>query len=52
MQRMSAANKSNFSPIQQMPICRSSVAKLCPILCNPMDHSMPGPPVHCLPEFA
>ena len=24
----------------------SSVAKLCPILCNPTNHSMPGLPVH------
>ena len=30
----------------------SSVAQLCPTLCNPMDHSMPGFPVHHhLPEF-
>ena len=30
----------------------SSVARSCPILCNPMDHSMPGLPVHHqLPEF-
>ena len=31
----------------------SSVTKLCPTLCNPMDCSMPGFPVlHYLPEFA
>ena len=24
----------------------SSVAQLCPTLCNPMNHSMPGLPVH------
>ena len=24
----------------------SSVAQLCPTLCNPMDHSTPGLPVH------
>ena len=24
----------------------SSVAQLCPTLCNPMDHSMPGLPIH------
>ena len=24
----------------------SSVAQSCPILCNPVDHSMPGLPVH------
>ena len=30
----------------------SSVAQLCPTLCNPMDHSMPGLLVHHqLPEF-
>ena len=30
----------------------SSVAKLCPTLCDPMNHSMPGLPVHHqLPEF-
>ena len=30
----------------------SSVAQLCPTLCNPMDCSMPGLPVlHQLPEF-
>ena len=30
----------------------SSVAQLCPSLCDPMNHSMPGLPVHHqLPEF-
>ena len=30
----------------------SSVAQLCPTLCNPMNHSTPGLPVHRqLPEF-
>ena len=30
----------------------SSVAQLCPTLCNPMNHSTPGLPVyHQLPEF-
>ena len=33
--------------------CCCSVSKLCPTLCNPMDCSMPGFPVHhLLPEFA
>ena len=33
--------------------CCCSVAKSCPILCNPVDYSMPGLPVlHYLPEFA
>ena len=32
--------------------CCCSVAKLYPSLCNPMNHSTPGPPVHHqLPEF-
>jgi len=30
----------------------SSVTQLCPTLCDPMNHSMPGLPVHHqLPEF-
>ena len=30
----------------------SSVAQLCPTLCDPMNHSAPGLPVHHqLPEF-
>ena len=30
----------------------SSVAQSCPILCDPMNHNMPGLPVHHqLPEF-
>ena len=30
----------------------SSLAQLCPTFCNPMNHSMPGLPVHHqLPEF-
>ena len=30
----------------------SSVAQSCPTLCDPMNHSIPGIPVHCqLPEF-
>ena len=37
----------NFSSVQF-----SSVAQLCPTLCNPMNCSMPGLPVHHqLPEF-
>ena len=37
-----------FSQIVQF----SSVAESCLTLCNPMDYSMPGLPVHCqLPEF-
>ena len=31
----------------------SSVTKLCPTVCDPMNCSMPGSPVlHYLPEFA
>ena len=29
-----------------------SIAKLCPTLCDPVDCSMPGFSVHCLPELA
>ena len=37
----------------QMDCCCCSVAKLCPILCDPMDCSTPGFPVlHYLLEFA
>ena len=37
----------NFSSVQF-----SSVAQSCPTLCDPMNHSMPGLPVHHqLPEF-
>ena len=35
------------------PVQFSSVTQSCPTLCNPMDCSMPGLPVHHqLPEFA
>ena len=34
------------------PVQYSSVAQLCPTLCNPVNRSMPGLPVHHqLPEF-
>ena len=37
----------NFSSVQF-----SSVTQLCPTLCDPMNHSMPGNPIHHqLPEF-
>ena len=37
---------------KNMTIQFSSVSQLCPILCNPMDCSTPGLPVHhLLPEF-
>ena len=35
-----------------LPVQFSSVIQSCPILCNPMNHSMPGLPIHHqLPEF-
>ena len=38
--------------ISREPIQFSSVAQLCPTLCDPMNHSMQGLPVHHqLPEF-
>ena len=40
--------KITFSSMEQF----SSVAQLCPTLCDPMNHSTPGLPVHHqLPEF-
>ena len=42
---MSYANLPNVG-------CCCSVVKSCPILCNPMNCSMPGFTIHhCLPEF-
>ena len=37
--------RSKFS-LFKSPCCCCSVAQLCPTLCNPMDWSMPGFPVH------
>ena len=38
--------------ISTLSVQFSSVAQLCPTLCDPMNHSMPGLPVHHhLPEF-
>ena len=38
--------------IQWLPVQFSSVAQSCPTLCDPMNHSTPGLPVHHqLPEF-
>ena len=40
-------NRNNYMPIQF-----SSVAQLCLTLCDPIDYSTPGIPVHHqLPEF-
>ena len=39
-------------PFQHTSVQFSSVAQLCPTLCDPMNRSMPGLPVHHqLPEF-
>ena len=38
-------------PIQFSSVQFSSVAQSCPTLCDPMNCSMPGLPVHQLPEF-
>ena len=41
-----------LSWVEFLVIIFSSVAQSCPILCDPMDRSMPGLPVpHQLPEF-
>ena len=43
---------SNKSHTSSLVVQFSSVAQSCPILCNPMDCSTPGLPVHHqLPEF-
>ena len=42
----------NLSSVQFSSVQFSSVAQSCPTLCDPMDHSTPGLPVHYqLPEF-
>ena len=41
-----------ISPEYSLEVQFSSVVQLCPTLCDPMDRSMPGLPVHHqLPEF-
>ena len=41
-----------LSSVQFSSVQFSSVAQSCPTLCNPMNHSMPGLPVHHhLPEY-
>ena len=42
----------NHHPYYYEHFCCCSVTKLCLTLCNPMDCSMPGFPVHHLLEFA
>ena len=45
-------SSSSFSAIQFSSVQFISVAQSCPTLCNPMNSSTPGPPVHHhLPEF-
>ena len=51
-----ATISSFFKSLNLFLFCKSyqirSVAQSCPTLCNPMNHSMPGLPVHHqLPEF-
>ena len=41
LRRKSQENKIHFSSVQF-----SSVAQLCPTLCDPINRSTPGPPVH------
>ena len=43
---------NSFSPPKNLIIKKCSVARSCPTLCNPVDCSTPGLPVHHhLPEF-
>ena len=45
-------NKRVRNTVQFSSVQFSSVAQSCPTLCDPMNHSTPGPPVHHqLPEF-
>ena len=48
-----SVNFVSRSPLNLMCLQFSSVTQLCPTLCDPMDCTMPGFPVHHqLPEFA
>ena len=50
--KVNAKECSNYSTIALTSVQFSSVAQSCPTLCDPMNHSMPGLPVHHqLPEF-
>ena len=41
-----------YNNMNQLSVQFSSVAQSCPTLCDPMNHSTPGLPVHHqLPEF-
>ena len=45
-------NLNNECKMLRISISISSVAQSCPTLCDPMNHSTPGLPVHHqLPEF-
>ena len=44
--KVNAKECSNYSTIALTSVQFSSVAQLCPTLCDPMNHSMPGLPVH------
>ena len=47
-----ASTKSLWVGLRKKPVQFSSVAQLCPTLCDPVNHSMLGLPVrHQLPEF-
>ena len=51
-QKMSERNKEHKVERIRCQHSFSSVAQLCPTLCDPMNHSTPGLPVHHhLPEF-
>ena len=47
MRQDSVLHKSEVGRCKMKPLlCCCSVTQSCPALCNPMDCSMPGPPVH------
>ena len=48
----SLSSRTHWGLLSSASVQFSSVAQLCPTLCDPMNHSMPGLPVHHqLPEF-
>ena len=50
-QSLCCASETN-NTVNQLSVQFSSVAQSCPTLCNPMNRSTPGLPVHHqLPEF-
>ena len=34
------------NPVNTLTLCRAQSLQLCPTLCDPMDHSLPGSSVH------